>query len=212
MDFPDITKDITKVTGFDFALSGSVILPRLAKVSTLPKIAVMVAATTKNCDALTSNHNEKVEVYLRTNETDSWGSAIGTFSTNGRPTPIKLGSTAGAGTAFYDIQMKLIFYRGTASVEVTPVVKSICLYFKPNPEPVLSYSFNIAARGMEAKRIVTDLEAAKAATTLIKFYPDGDTRGTAKWVQVESMPSQQDLDNIAKEERLTVKVTEVVYA
>ena len=108
--------------------------------------------------------------------------------------------------------MKLIFYRGTASVETSPVIKSICLYFKPNPEPVLSYSFNLAARGIEAKRIVADLESAKAATTLIKFYPDGDTRGTAKWVQIESMPSRMDLDNIAKEERLSIVVTEVVYA
>jgi len=212
MDFPDITKDVTRVSGFDFALSGSVILPRLSKVSTLPKIAVMVAATTKNCDAVTSNHNEKVEVYIRVNDTDSWGSAVGTFSTNGRPTPIKLGATAGAGLAFYDVQMKLIFYRGTASVEVSPVIKSICLYFKPNPEPVLSYSFSLAARGVEAKRIIADLEAAKNSTTLIKFYPDGDTRGTARWVGIESMPSRQDLDNIAKEERLTIVVSEVVYA
>ena len=212
IDFPDVAKDVTKVSGFDFAASGSVILPRLSKVTTLPKIAVMVAATTKACDTLTSNHNEKVEVYIRVDDTDSWGSTVATFTTNGRPTPIKLGTTAGQGTAFYDIQMKLIFYRGTASVEVSPIIKSICLYFKPNPEPVLSYSFNLAARGLEAKRIITDLESAKAATTLIKFYPDGDTRGTAKWVQIESMPSRFDLDNIAKEERLSVVCTEVVYA
>lgn len=211
-DFPDVAKDVTKVSGFDFAAQGHVILPRLSKVSTLPKIAVMTAATTKNCDAVTANHNEKVEAYLRVNDTDSWGSAVGTFSTNGRPTPIKLGTTAGAGLAFYDIQMKLIFYRGTASVETSPVVKSICLYFKPNPEPVLSYSFNLAARGIEAKRIITDLESAKASTTLLAFYPDGDTRGTARWVQIESMPSRFDLDNISKEERLTVVCTEVVYA
>jgi hypothetical protein len=212
MDFPDVTRDVSRVSGFDFAAQGSVILPRLSKVSTLPKIAVMVAATTKNCDIVTENHTEKVEVYIRVNDTDSWGSAVGTFSTNGRPTPIKLGTTAGQGTAFYDIQVKLIFYRGTASVEVSPVIKSICLYFKPNPEPVMSYSFNLAARGTEAKRIITDLESAKAATTLLKFYPDGDTRGTAKWVQIESMPSRFDLDNIAKEERLTIVVSEVVYA
>lgn len=212
VDFPDVTKDVSKVSGFDFAAQGHVILPRLSKVTTLPKIAIMVAATTRDCDIATENHTEKVEVYLRVNDTDSWGTTVGTFSTDGRPTPIKLGSTAGMGTAFYDIQMKLIFYRGTASVEVSPVIKSICLYFKPNPEPVLSYTFNIAARGIDAKRIITDLETAKASTTLINFYPDGDTRGTAKWVQVESLPSKQDLDNIGKDERLTIVVSEVVYA
>ncbi len=211
-DFPDVTKDITKVSGFDFAAQGEIILPRLSKITTLPKIAVMVAATTKDCDIATENHNEKVEIYLRVNETDSWGSAVGTFSTDGRPTPIKLGTTAGKGTAFYDAQMKLIFYRGTADVEVSPVIKSICLYFKPNPEPVMSYTFNLAARGPEAARVITNLETAKNSGTLVSFYPTGDTRQTPRWVGIESMPSRQDLDNIGKEEKITVVVSEVVYA
>lgn len=212
VDFPDVTKDITRVTGFNFAAQGSAIFPRFSKVSTLPKIAVEIQATTEDCDIVTSNHNEKFEIYIRVDNTSSWGSAVGTFSTSGRPTPIKLGTTAGAGLAFYDIQVKVIAYRGTALTTVSPKLKSLALFFKPNPQSVYSYTFNIAARGTDAKRIITQLETAKASTTLIKFYPDGNTRGTARWVQIESLPKIRELDNIGSEARLTCVVTEVVSA
>ncbi len=212
VDFPDISKDITKVSGYDYVLSGIIDFPKISKVSTIPKVALEIQALTEDCDIVTSNHNEKIEVYIRRDDTTSWGSAVGTFSTDGRPTPIKLGATAGEGLEFYDIQLRAKLYRGTASTEVSPKLKSLALFFKASPPPIYSWTFNMAARGMEAQRLLTSLATFKETSTMLKFYPDGDTRGTAKWVHLESMPSVLELDNIGQEQKLTVVVSEVVHA
>ncbi len=209
VEFPDTTKDVNKVASYDRAVSGTIDFPRISKVSTIPKVALEIQALTEDCD-VTSNHNEKIEIYLRRDDTTSWGSAVGTFSTDGKPTPIKLGATAGEGLEFYDIQVRAKLYRGTAVTTATPKLKSLALFFKPNPPPIWAWTFNMAARGDEAKRLLTNLATSKETTTMVKFYPTGDTRQTAKWVQVESMPSVADLDNIGQEERLTIVVSEVV--
>ena len=211
IDFPDVTKDFTRVSGFNYATTGSIIFPRLAKVSTVAKIVVEIQATTEDCDVLTSNHDEKFTVYYRIDNATSWTSA-GTFTTSGRPTPIKLGATAGAGLAFYDIQFKVVATRGSASTTVSPKLKSLSFFFTPNPGPVYSYTFNMVARGEEAKRIIDELAVAKALPTLMKFYPNGDTTGTARWVKIESLPRERQGEGLGEEALFTVVVTEVVSA
>jgi len=205
--FPDKTHDVTKVSGYTYAASGEVIFPRLSKLSVIPKIAVEVSALTEDCDIVTENHNEKIEIYARVDDTSAWGSAIGTFSTDGAPTPLLFAS--GAGAAFNDIQLKAKLIRGTVTT-ASPKLKSLALKFIPNPSIVSSWTFSLAARGKDAKRIIANLETARDSATLVTFYPDGDTTGTAKYVKIESLPSVQELDRIGVEKILACVVTEVV--
>lgn len=209
VEFPDVTNDLSKVA-ITRAASSEFILPRLSKFTTLPKVAVEIQALTEDCDIVTSNHNEKIEIYMRKDDTTSWGSAVGTFSTNGRPSPVRLGATAGQGVSFYDLQLKVKLYRGTADTTATPKLKALALFYKPIQAAVLSWTFHVAARGEEAKRIITDLASAKSASTLISFYPDGDTTSTRHWVQIETMPTIHELEGIGKEQLLTVVVTEIM--
>jgi len=204
--FPDKTHDVTKTSGYTYAASGEVIYPRLSKLSVIPKIAVEISALTEDCN-LVDTHDEKIEIYARVDDTAAWGDALGTFSTDGAPTALLFAS--GAGTAFNDIQLKAKLLRGTTTTD-SPKLKSLALKFIPSPKVVLSWTFNLAARGKDAKRIIANLEAARDKTTLMTFYPDGDTTGTAKYVKVESLPSVQELDRISVEKTLSVVVSQVV--
>ena len=199
---PDKTHDVTKVSGYTYAASGEFILPRLSRLSVLPKIALSVDALTEDCNA-----TETITVYLRVNETTSWGTAVGTFVTSGHPTEISLGS--GLGTAFNDIQMKVALARGTTTTN-SPKLKSIALKFIPSPAPVLSWTFKISAAGDRAKEIITNLETARDASTLVNFSPVGDLGISTKYVKVESIPSVQELDKYAVEKQLEITLTEAI--
>jgi len=200
VQLPDKTHDVTKTTGYNYAATGNIILSKFSKLSVIPKTAVKIEALTEGCSA-----TEKIDVYVRTDSTTAWGTAVGSITTNGHNT-ITLGSSAG--TAFYDIQIKLVFARGDTTT-LSPVLKSLALKYVPNPPAVQSWSFQIAARGNEAKAIITLLEAARDSSTLVNFSPAGDLNISTKWVKVEQLPSAQTGELFDIEKDYTVVVSEV---
>jgi hypothetical protein len=197
---PDRTHDVTKVTGYTYTGTGSIIFPRMTKLSVIPKTAVKVEALTESCDA--TNY---IDVYLRTDTTSTWGTAVGRFNSNGHPTPITLGSSAG--TAFNDVQCKVVLV-GSAS-SASPVLKALVLKFVPNPPAVTSWSFVLNAKGEKAKLYMDKLVTARDATTLISFSPVGNTTKSLKWVKIEQMPSTQEFDDPNIEKEFQVVVNEV---
>lgn len=199
--FPDKTHDVTKISGYTYAASGSVILPRLSKLSVIPKIALAIEALTEGMSA-----DEKIDVYTRVDDTSAWGSAVGSFISSGHPTEISLGSSIGA--AFNDIQIKLAFARGSTTTN-SPKLKSLALKFIPAPATVSAWTFTIDAQGLEAKEYYDHLVTAKATGTLFTFSPDGDLAVSTKYVRVESMPSSLNFDDSATEHEMRVVVTEV---
>lgn len=197
---PDKTHDVTKTSGYTFAATGNIIFSKFSKLSVIPKTAVKIEALTEGCTA-----TETIAIYIRKDSTTSWGDAVGTITTNGHSV-INLGSSAGL--SFYDIQIGLWFSRGSTTT-LTPILKSLALKYVPNPPAVQSWSFAIAARGAEAKEIITNLEAARDSTTLVDFSPAGDLNISTKWVKVEQLPSQQQGDVYDVEKDYTVVVSEV---
>ncbi len=199
--FADKTHDVTKVSGYTYAASGDFVLPKLTKVSVIPKTAVAIEALTEGCSA-----TETITVYMRTDATTSWGTAVGAFNANGHPTKISLNSYLG--TAFNDIQLKVALARGDTTTK-SPKLKSLALLYIPNPTVVSSWAFNIKAAGDETKTIIDNLTTARDSTTLVTFSPVGDLTVSTKYVRVESIPSIQDLEGYAAEKIFQVKVTEV---
>lgn len=197
---PDKTHDVTKSTGYTFASTGNVILPKFSKLSVIPKTAVKIEALTEGCSA-----TETISVYIRNDSTTAWGDAVGTISSNGHSV-INLGDYEGI--SFYDIQIKLVFARGSTAT-LTPVLKSLALKYVPNPPAVQSWSFTISARGTAARETINSLEDARDSATLVNFSPVGDLSASTKWVKVEQLPSQQQGDAYAVEKDYTVVVSEV---
>jgi hypothetical protein len=205
IQFPDTTHDVSKVSGYAYNTSGTLIYPAMSKVSVIPKIAVAVDALTSGCDA-----NNTITISGRcdaniTSNTDANWTSYGAFNTNGHPTELSLGSSVGI--AFNDIQLKAVL--ASNSNTTSPSLKSLALKYVTSPPVVSAWSFDIAAKGSEAKSIITNMAAARDASTLIVFSPDGDTGVSSHYVRVESLPAVRDLDDYATEKRYTVVVTEV---
>ena len=200
VQLPDKTHDVTKTSGYTYAATGSIIFPRMTKLSIIPKTAIKIEALTGSLDA-----DNTIAVYYRIDTATDWTLA-GTFNTAGHPTAITLGTSAGI--SFNDIQVRVVLTRSTTTT-VTPVLKSLVLKYVPNPPAVQSWSFNIAARGAKSKQIIDWLVAARDATTLVTFSPVGNTSLSQKYVKVEQMPSEQDFEGAAVEKDYTVVVNEV---
>lgn len=208
LQFPDTTHDITKVSGYKYnsgANCSVIILPALRSVSTIPKTAVAIDALTAGMSA-----NVNATIYGRTdanitsNASANWTS-WGSFNSNGHPTELALNSNVGY--SYNDVQLKVNY--SSNSNASAPSLKALVLKYITRPAVVLSWEFNIAARGWDAKDIVTKLEAARSSGTLVNFSPDGDLNVSTKYVRIESLPHVKEMDDYSSERAYTVKVTEV---
>jgi len=204
VQFPDKTHDVTKVTDYAYAASGTLYLPRLSSVSVVPKVALKVQALTKDLDT-----DEKVTPSYIVNDdisltAEDW-TALGAFTTNPRPSSAFASSL---GASFYDIAVKLALARGNTTTN-SPKVKTTGLYFLTLPSTVSAWTFVVKALGARAKEVITALETARDSTILVNFSPDGNTDMSEKYVRIMSMPSKRWLDANAKQKLFKITLTEV---
>ena len=204
VQFPDKTHDVTSVSGYTYATTGTLYLPIMSKVSAMPKIAVSVQGVTKSLDAdETVTPSYIVDTGMSLTGGD-W-TALGAWSTSPRP---RSAFGTNLGTAFYDMCIKLVFARGTTTTN-TPKVKSFSLWYVPLPATVTAWSFKAKALGDKALEITTNLTTARDSTVLVNFSPDGDTNQSEKYVRIMTMPSKRWLSKYAGERDFTITVTEV---
>lgn len=204
IQFPDTTHDVTKVSGYEYAVSGDLYLTRFSKVSSMPKVAVSLNAL---AEALTST--VKVTPYYRANNpislSDGDWTALTAWTSAPQPTS-PFGSYLGI--AFYDICFKLHFERSTTTT-VTPIVKSVNFKYAALPAAITAWTFTVLALGDQAKDIIDNLETARDSTTLVTFSPDGDSNISLKYVRIVSMPSRRNRKEYAGEKSFSVTVAEI---
>uniref|UniRef100_A0A6M3L6K0 Uncharacterized protein n=1 Tax=viral metagenome TaxID=1070528 RepID=A0A6M3L6K0_9ZZZZ len=204
VQFPDTTHDITKVTGYEYALSGTLYLPQFSRVSSMPKVAVELTAL---ADDLTASY-KATPSYIVNNPislSDGDWTALSAWTTTPQPSS-SFGSSLGV--SFYDICFKIVFTRAGTTTS-TPVVKSIGFKYVGLPPVVTAWQFVVKGMGDRAKEIITNLETARDTTTLINFSPDGDTNISVKYVKIMSMPSRRELEGHRADQTFTVTVAEV---
>jgi len=199
VQFPDLTHDVTKVSGYTYAASGSLYLSRLSTLSIIPKIALRVEALTQDLNA-----SEKVTVSYKADDDADWTS-LGDFTTSAHPS-IAFGTNLGV--SFNDIRFKLDFARGATTTN-TPKIRAFAFKYLALPASVSAWQFTITALGDKAPEIISWLETARDTSTLVNFSPDGDLSISTKYARVVSMPSKKWLDRYAREKEFNVTVSEV---
>jgi len=203
VQFPDKTHDVTKVSGYTYTSTGTITFPKMARLSVVPKIALQADILTTDCSA-----NVNVVIKYRTDNNTDY-TTLGTFNSSGHPTALSFNSSYG--TSFNEIQMQAVLARDDTNTN-SPKVRSLALRYVANPPAVLSWSFNLKARGDEAKEIITWLETARDSNVLINFSPVGDKNQTDRlyYVKIEQLPSKQSYDLQAPEKIYAVVVTEPI--
>ncbi len=202
--FPDTTHDVTKVSTYTYATSGDLYLTRFSRVSSMPKVALEIAAVVEDL-----NDGEIVTPYYILNDPSSLTAADWIELNEWRTEP-QVSSTinSGAGERFYEICFRLHLQRGSTTTK-SPKVKSIGFKYLPLPSTITSWMFQVKAEGDRAKEIVDDLTDARDNSVLCNFSPDGDTNISEKFVRIVSMPSRRELEGISAERLLQITVSEV---
>lgn len=199
VQFPDLTHDVAKVSGYAYAATGDLILPRFSTLSVIPKIALRAEALSQDL-----NTSEKVTVYYRTDNNADWTS-LGDMTTSAHPT-IAFGSNLG--TSFNDIQFKLTFARGDTTTN-TPKIRAFAFKYLALPATVTAWQFTARALGDEALTIINGIETVRDSSILVNFSPDGDLDISTKYVRLVSAPSKKWLDRYAREKEFNITLAEV---
>jgi hypothetical protein len=167
----------------------------------VPKVALRLTVRADNVAA-----TETVVVQYKINGTGDWstGVTIDSMSDN----PISFGS--GAGLEFYDIQFKFTL---TTTTTLTPRIWNIDFEWLATPTRRYAYTQTLLLMNGElpnytGQQLITAFNTALGTNTLLAYYPDGDTSGTAKYVRIEQAPYQTWAGRITKEGRYRVRVVE----
>ncbi len=187
-------------SSYKFASSGTLYTPVYKPVEGIPKIAVSMEAITTGCTA-----TETITVYYRLNNSIGDWTSLGSFTTSPYPAELSFGS--GAGAAFYAIQFKIVFARGSTTT-LTPIIHSLKFNYIVNPSYVGGWTFDVNAEGQNAKEVVGWITTARDAGTLVMFSPVGNINQESYYVKVQQCPSKYEALDPSGDRALTVTVAE----
>ena len=198
---PDFVANPTAISDYEYVASSSkFILPIYRPLAVIDKVALLVRAITKNCDATTY-----ITIYYKL-DNGSWETALGTFTTSPQPTALLF--AAGVGIEFRTITFGVEFT--TASPYTTaPELESLMFGFLPSPEPIKGWQFNITATQDNAEKILSDLETIQDKNPLVPFYPTGNSSDTAYNVKLTTMPFRFHHEANRTEGQITVDVQQI---
>jgi len=205
---PTFNTDVTQSSTYEYvASSGKLVYPIFAPLEAFAKTAIRVRATTKGCTA-----NLKFTVYYRTDANcfsavgSNWTS-LGTLTSS--PSPTALPFASGAGLAFKQIQLAIA--AETNSSTATPELLSLELDYDTPTQPISGWTFDILVRQSTAEEIIDNLNTSQAKTTLLAFYPSGDsTHGDSYWVKIANIAETVEWGMFRRNGKLRVSVEELV--
>lgn len=203
---PDFNANPREILSYEFVTtSGKGILPIYRPVAVMKKAALEVRAITRNCTAA-----KKITVYYRTDNDveDAVGTdwtSLGTFITS--PLPTALSFASGVGLEYYNIQLGYVLETDAAAV--TPVLECLVLASLIKPVEIKGWEFNIRATSHNSETILSNLATTKAKTTLVTFYPTGNTSDTAYYVAITNAPKMTEMEGGQEKGFITVRVEEI---
>ena len=183
---PDYNTDVTQIASYECVLSsGKGVLPIFtAGMEAFVKTAIRIRGSTKGLD-----DDKKYTIYYRTDADcfaaigSEW-TELGTFTES--PTPTALGFESGAGLAFKQIQFAVA--STTNSATSLPVLLSLELDYDTPTNVISGWTFPITVGKHNASGIIDNLYTSRAKTTLLAFYPSGDSKnGTKYWVKIKNI-------------------------
>ena len=206
--FPDFNADPTQISSYTYvASSGKLVYSIFNPLSAFYKTAIRVRATTKGCTA-----NLKWTVYYRTDANchtaigSNW-TTLGTLTSS--PSPTDLSFASGVGLAFKEIQFAVA--GATNSSTSTPELVSLEFDYDTPTLPIRSWTFNIKVGNDSKTTIIDNLDTSQAKTTLLAFYPSGDsTNGTAHYVKIASIAENVEWHKLLRYGTLQVSVEELI--
>jgi hypothetical protein len=208
LPFPNITENVTQISGHTYAASGDIIYPKFhSEFESMTKVAHKVRAVTRDC-----NENETITIYYRKDEDTAW-TELGSFTTSPRPTALSFPSSGDeVGVSFENIQLKASLARGSTTTN-SPKLESLILEYRVIPPILWGFSFNVMATSQgdrSGQDIVDALRTALETGTLMSFYPTGNKDDTEYFVEMAGMPGGEKGTEFGQEGIYQVTVQEVI--
>jgi len=198
--FPDTTDDVTQLTGYTYVQTGNMIYPISRELEGFTKTAISVAAITKGCDT-----NNYFTIYYWTDSNSDWVS-LGTFKTSPQPTALSFAS--GAGLEFRWIKFKVLLTSNSSSA--SPELRSLEFDYDAPTKPLRAWTFEVATTQHNAGQILTNLHTSQEKSTLLLFYPSGDSNKDSFRVKIKSLPENIMWDAAQENGKVQVTVEELL--
>ena len=204
--FPDFNADVTQISDYAYvSSSGRLVFPIFAPLEAVAKTGFRVRATTKGCTSA-----KYWKVYYRTNancfaQVDNSWTLLGTFDAS--PSPTALSFASGAGITFKQIQFAIT--GTTDSSKYTPELLSLEFDYDVPTVPISGWTFPVTVGKDTKDDILDNLYTSQAATTLLAFYPSGDSvHGDSHWVRIMNIAENVKWDMFRRHGTVLVTVEE----